>query len=65
MASAFLAWGGRYAAGFCVGGFTEVAFAEACKDFGPCPEDNLTLQLLIIPFIHFHKNSESENVNKF
>lgn len=54
MASAVLAWGGRYAAGFCVGGFTEVDFAEVLEDFAegledfdPCPEDNLLLQLPI------------------
>ena len=39
IADAFLACGGRYAAGFCVGGLVEEAFVEVWVDFGgPWPE---------------------------
>jgi hypothetical protein len=40
MAAEFLACGGRYAAGFCVGGLVEVIFLEAWEDFDPCPENS-------------------------
>lgn len=38
MAAAFLAYGGRYAAGFCTEGLLEVVFVEVWEDFDPCPE---------------------------
>lgn len=40
MEAAFLACGGRYAAGFWAGGLLEVVF-EAWADFDPCPENHL------------------------
>lgn len=35
MEAAFLAWGGRYAAGFCAGGLADEGFVEVWEDFGP------------------------------
>lgn len=39
MAAAVFACGGRYAAGFWVGGLAEVALLGATEDFEPCPEN--------------------------
>lgn len=37
--AACLAFGGRYAAGFCAGGLLGLAFAEVCEDFDLSPDN--------------------------
>lgn len=62
--AACLAFGGRYAAGFCAGGLLGLAFAEVCEDFDLSPDNYPKFSGNEIHTVHVKSKSTINDVQK-